>query len=219
MDRFSYWAEFVNRNGIKSAVEVGVWKGDFAQAILSRCPAVERYYLIDPWAKLSDWNKPLNSEALDRAYQETLAKMAPFGDRVVVLRGRTAEVASELPEVDFAYIDGDHTLRGITIDLLSIWPKIRHGGWLGGDDFTRTIWQHSGRYEPSLVFPFAVHFAEGVNAPITAVGGSQYLIEKVDGFEFRDSEKRYPSTELKHQLGLGSRLFSRFRQVAVSARR
>ncbi len=43
MDRFSYWAEFINRHGIKAAAEVGVWKGDFAEAILR---AVRRWSAI-----------------------------------------------------------------------------------------------------------------------------------------------------------------------------
>ncbi len=211
MDRLSYWAEFINRHGIKAAAEVGVWKGDFAEAILSRCPQVERYYLIDPWARLDDWNKPLNTDDLERAYRDTMEKMRPFGDRVVVLRGRTHEVAGQLSELDFAYIDGDHTLRGITIDLISVWPKIRQGGWIGGDDFSRTIWQHNSRYEPSLVFPFAVHFAEAMDAPITALPRSQFLIEKVQGFEFNDPDHYYPSTELKPQLGIVPTILAKMR--------
>lgn len=209
--RFSLWAEFITRNDIRSVAEVGVWRGEFAEAILSRCPEVERYYLIDPWTKLSDWNKPLNTPDLEDAYHETMDRLAPFGDRVVVLRGRTREVAGKLPEIDFAYIDGDHTLRGITIDLLSVWPKIRNGGWIGGDDFCRSIWQHSSRYEPSLVFPYAVHFAEAVDAPITALPKSQFLIEKVQGFAFNDPANHYPSTELKSHLGFGSGLLAKLR--------
>ncbi len=172
---------------------------------------MERYYLIDPWARLDDWNKPLNTDDLERAYRDTMEKMRPFGDRVVVLRGRTHEVAGQLSELDFAYIDGDHTLRGITIDLISVWPKIRQGGWIGGDDFSRTIWQHNSRYEPSLVFPFAVHFAEAMDAPITALPRSQFLIEKVQGFEFNDPDHRYPSTELKPQLGIVPTILAKMR--------
>lgn len=211
MDRFSYWADFIGRHDIKSIAEVGVWKGDFAAAILSRCPLVERYCLIDPWAKLDDWNKPLNTDSLEAAYRETMEKVRPFGDRVVVLRGRTREVADQLPTLDFAYIDGDHTLRGITIDLINVWPRIRPGGWIGGDDFSRTIWQHNSRYEPSLVFPFAVHFAEAMNAPITALPGAQFLIQKVPGFTFNDPNGLYPSTELKPQLGIARALLAKAR--------
>jgi hypothetical protein len=47
-----------------------------------------------------------------------------------VLRGRTRELINQIPDdsLDFAYIDGDHTLRGITIDLVRLLPKMREGG-------------------------------------------------------------------------------------------
>jgi hypothetical protein len=43
----------------------------------------------------------------------------------VVLRGRTKEVIDDIPDnsLDFAYIDGDHTLRGITVDLIKVFPR------------------------------------------------------------------------------------------------
>ena len=55
-------------------------------------------------------------------------------NKVVILRGRTKEVIDQVPDnsLDFAYIDGDHTLRGITIDLMNVLPKIKEGGIIGG---------------------------------------------------------------------------------------
>lgn len=200
MDRLAYWSAFVREHSIKTLAEVGVWRGDFAEAILRNCPTIERYYLIDPWRTLDDWNKPLNQDDLEEAFLETQAKLAPFADKTIFLRGRTTEVADELPELDFAYIDGDHTLRGIVLDMLQVWPKIRASGWLGGDDFSPSIWQHSPDYEPSMVFPFAVHFAEGVNSPITAFPAGQFVIEKTEGFRFDDTTGLYPSTEIKPQI-------------------
>lgn len=200
MDRLSYWAEFINSNGISRMAEIGVWRGQFAEAMLQRCPGLEHYYLIDPWRRLDDWNKPLNEDDLEAALAETRRRLAPFEGKCTYLRGRTAEVAGQLPEIDLAYIDGDHTLRGIAVDMLKVWPKIRPGGWLAGDDFTESIWAHGRQYEPSMVFPFAVHFAEGVGCPIEAPGGAQFVIAKTDGgFSFTDAEGRYSSTELRAQ--------------------
>jgi hypothetical protein len=76
--------------------------------------------------------------------------------------------------LDFAYIDADHTLKGIAIDLIRVYPKVRSGGFLGGDDFTRSVWEHNTRFEPTLVFPFAVYFAEAVGATIYALPYSQF---------------------------------------------
>lgn len=104
--------------------------------------------------------------------------------------------------MDFAYIDGDHTLKGITIDLIRLFDKIRVGGWIGGDDFSRSIWQHTPNYEPSLIFPFAVYFAEAVGAKIYALPYSQFLIEKneIESFSFVDLTGKYNHLELKSQF-------------------
>ena len=201
--RLDYWTRFINENDIRKVVEVGVWRGEFAEHMLTHCPAIERYYLVDPWMVLDNWNKPLNTPDLEAAHAQTLERMAPFGDKVVILRGKTADVAVDLPDdLDLAYIDGDHTLRGIVIDMLKIWPRIREGGFLAGDDFSPGIWQHGRKFEPTMVFPFAVHFAEGVDCPITSPMAGQYYIEKNhSGFSFDDRDAAYPSTEMLPQMG------------------
>ena len=174
--------------------------------MLEACPAIRRYYMIDPWRHLDDWNKPANKDddVFQRYYKESLDKTRDWSAKRVVLRGTTTEVSAKLPDagLDFAYIDGDHTLRGITIDLTRLYPKVRDGGWIGGDDFAESIWQHDQAYEPTLVFPYAVHFAEAVGAPIYALPHRQFLIYKRPdrGFAFVDLTGRYGSVDIKSQL-------------------
>ena len=71
-----------------------------------------------------------------------------------------------------------------------------------GDDFTPSIWQHSSDYEPSMVFPYAVYFAEAMDVKIYALPYNQFIIFKGEqGFEFIDlSGGEYNSVELSHQL-------------------
>src|SRR5206468_4924808 len=90
------------------------------------------------------------------------------GSRRVILRGKTTDVIDQIPdaELDLAYIDGDHTLRGIAIDLIRVYQKVSPNGFIGGDDFTPSMWEHKTSFEPTLVFPFAVYFAEAVGATI-----------------------------------------------------
>ncbi len=195
MDRFDFWADFIERNDIRTMAEIGVWRGEFAAGILERCPGIERYYLIDPWRQLKDWNKPFARQDAEEAYRDARKRLEPFEIKCVYLRGKTTEV--DIPEVDFAYIDGDHTLRGIAIDLIRIWPKAH---WVGGDDFTLTIWQHSDEFEPTMVFPFAVYFAEAVDAPITAYRRRQFLIGGEGGFSFSDQTGRYGDLSILGQV-------------------
>ena len=182
MDRFDYWADFINRQRIKAVTEIGVWRGQFAEHMLTHCPGIEQYNLVDPWRHLDDWNKPFNvdPQEFEDVYAEARLRTAPFSSKCKFLRGRTTEI--DLPIVDFTYVDGDHTLRGITIDLIRAWPKTT---WLGGDDFGE-IWAHGPNHEPSLVKPFAVYFAEAVDAPFL-LDGDQFLIGGEDGFSFPET--------------------------------
>jgi len=186
--------------------EVGVYRGDFAAAILRRCDQLAAYYMIDPWRHLSDWNKPTNVDdtALEEFFRETKAKTEFASAKRIVLRGKTTEVIDEIPDgsLDFAYIDGDHTLKGITIDLIRLYPKVRMGGFVGGDDFSQTIWMHKTNFEPTLVFPFAVYFAEAVGATIYALPDIQFCMQKTENphFDFVDLTGQYNDLTLRNQV-------------------
>jgi len=204
--RVDLWIHFLSSIKVKKMAELGVYKGDFALRILEKCDFLEKYYMIDPWRHLDNWNKPANKsdEIFEQFLLETKAKTDFAADKRIILRGKTTEVVKNIPhgELDFAYIDGDHTLKGITIDLVRLFPKIKVGGWIGGDDFTSTIWQHQTIFEPTLVFPFAIYFAEAVGARIYALPYSQFLIEKTDieSFSFVDLTGSYGDLSLRKQF-------------------
>lgn len=201
--RFDLWLHFLHSVKVKNMVEVGVYKGDFASRILEKCDSIEKYYMIDPWRHLDNWNKPANKSdnIFEQFLSETKSKTDFAAEKRIILRGKTTEVIEEIPdgELDFAYVDSDHTLKGITIDLIRLFPKIKVGGWIGGDDFSRTIWQHATTFEPTLVFPFAVYFAEAVGVRIYALPNSQFLIEKnnIGSFAFIDLTLSYGDVSLR----------------------
>lgn len=200
--RTGLWLRAMQTMPARHMAEIGVWKGDFAQEILAQRPDIERYYMVDPWARLPDWNKPFNvaPEAFEAVYAEAMAKTAFARDRTVVLRGRTMEVLDRIPDrsLDFAYVDGDHTLRGITIDLIRLLPKMKPGGVIGGDDLSNDPWQHDARFEPTLVCPFAIYFAEAIGLPFVALPMNQFMIQIAPqkGFSFTDTTGQYRDLSL-----------------------
>lgn len=204
--RLRLWQAFLQHVDARTVAEIGVFRGAFAAHMLASCPRIATYYMIDPWRHLDDWNKPANrpADTFERIYRDALDRTESHERRRVVLRGRTTEVLDRIPdgELDFAYVDGDHTLRGIAVDLIRVYPKLRDGGWIGGDDFSPSIWQHGERFEPTLVFPFAVHFAEAVGARIYGLPRKQFLIEKRDegAFEFVDLAGACGSRDLLSQV-------------------
>lgn len=162
--------------------------------------------MIDPWRHLADWNKPANHDdsLLGMFFNEAKAKTDFANAKRVILRGKTTEVIDQIAdgELDLAYIDADHTLKGIAIDLILLYPKVRAGGFIGGDDFSRSMWQHSTDFEPTLVFPFAVYFAEAVGATIYALPYSQFCLQKsADAqFSFVDLTGQYDDVGLRSQF-------------------
>ena len=207
--RVQLWNRILRSSNVKTMVEVGVWKGDFAKQVLEECEFIDRYYMIDPWAHLPAWNKPFNvdQKVFDDIYAEAMNKTAFASAKTIVLRGSTKEVIDGIPDnsLDFAYIDGDHTLRGITIDLIKLLPKIKENGLIGGDDFRDNPWQHDVRFEPTLVCPFSIFFAEAMGLPIIALPFNQFIIQKrADAFfSFIDITGNYRDISLnKLPLGL-----------------
>jgi len=205
-NRNLFWASFIDSQNLEVMAEVGVYRGHFAEDILKRCSTIQKYIMIDPWRNLEDWNKPANETdgAFEKIYREAMNRTEMAKEKRKVLRGKTTEVIDQIEDesLDFAYIDGDHTLKGITIDLLNVWPKIKDGGFVGGDDFGANIWQHSRKYEPTMVFPYAVYFAEAVGAKIYGLPFNQFLMIKGNtGFEFVDLiDGRYRETGLRTQF-------------------
>lgn len=206
--RLQLWNKILTAANATTMAEIGVWKGEFAKQILEQCDFINRYYLVDPWATLPDWNKPFNVEpkVFDEIYADAMRNTAFASGKTVVLRGRTKEVVDQIPDnsLDFAYIDGDHTLRGITIDLISLFPKIKMGGLLGGDDFTNTHWQHGVSFEPTLVCPLSIYFAEAMNCPFFALPFNQFLMKKTAGDEFLfiDIAGKYGDVSLNKLAGV-----------------
>ena len=200
--RADLWCKMIANCEVRTMLEVGVWRGEFAREILRRCDAIQKYYMADPWSNLHDWNKPFNVSPaeFEKTYAEAMQNTEFAASRRVVLKGRTKEVVNEIPDgsLDFAYIDGDHTLRGITIDLIKILPKIKEGGFIGGDDFENSPWQHNVWFEPTLVCPFSVYFAEAMNLPIVALPFSQFILQKSTkaDFSFTDTTGRYSDISL-----------------------
>src|SRR5437899_2954097 len=62
ISRIQCWIEILRAAGIHTMAEIGVFRGKFAERMLQECGAIEKYYMIDPWRHLENWNKPANKE-------------------------------------------------------------------------------------------------------------------------------------------------------------
>ena len=198
-DRLTLWETIINNLKPETVLELGVWRGEIVRPI--SFPTVRLSSVItcsDPWRSLPAWNKPFNVElsVFEDSYRAAINATRFAAERVVVMRGTTTEVIDRIPDhsLDLTYVDGDHTLRGITIDLVNVFPKVRADGYITGDDFLPSIWQQSTKYEPTLIFPLALYFAEAHRLPIYALPHGQFLMQKsaeTIGYSFTDLEGTY----------------------------
>jgi hypothetical protein len=204
-NRFDLWADFISENELRSVAEIGVYRGNFAARILASAAVIDSYTMIDPWRFIPSWNKPANNSDLyfEECFNSTLKATSFAAAKLRILRGTTVEVISRIPDasLDFVYIDGDHTLKGIAIDLISIYPKIKDGGWIAGDDFCDSVWQHDPMYEPTMVFPFATYFAEAYDLTVYALPHNQFVMRKMqDGYSFIDLAGIFGDTSVRRHL-------------------
>ena len=131
----------------RCGVEVGVWKGVFAEFIL-RQTDVDKIFLVDSWAmedndiQLTPATRYVHElgqtpELFQAAYQEVVERMDVFGERVTIIRCRSPEAAEQFVDgsLDFVYLDAIHYYEWFKRDLEAWSPKVRPGGIMAGDDF------------------------------------------------------------------------------------
>jgi predicted O-methyltransferase YrrM len=108
--------------GCRTAVEIGSYQGVSAVRIAAALAADGLLFCIDPWPGGTRGEDP-NFKMFKRHVLRTNST-----DRIKILRGRTVEVADEIPtSIDFAFIDGDHAWSGIEADWKTIAPRVTEG--------------------------------------------------------------------------------------------
>lgn len=106
-------------------VEVGVYRGANAEEVTHQWPALF-LYLVD------DFREDSNAfvEAIDRLHNKNVSWLR--------LDSITASLEFKDGELDFVYLDGDHTVEGVLADIEAWKSKVKPGGLLGGHDYANT---------------------------------------------------------------------------------
>ncbi len=99
-------------------VEIGVLKGDNAKLILKELD-IDVLHLIDP---------TLSEDLPHSFFQKYYYKIV---DHPVKSKYAVNSIPNEL---DFVYIDGDHSYEAVSKDITLYYPKVRKGGVIGGHD-------------------------------------------------------------------------------------
>lgn len=133
------FADMLNDLGLTGhAVEVGVHLGEFAASFLSRWRGFAMT-LVDPWENLPGYVDRIAGRDRQADYEECKKRIrAATKSAVVEMLRETSRNAVERfrdSQLDFFYIDGDHSPASVIFDVLSWWPKVASGGVLAGHDW------------------------------------------------------------------------------------
>ncbi len=121
-------------------VEVGTWKGEFAERLCGECRP-SKIYCVDPYEHYTEYQDSINTrDNLDEIFADARARLARFGDRVEFVRAFSTDAATKFADdtLDFVYIDGNHSFRFVLQDLRLWYPKLRHEGLMCLDDAVDT---------------------------------------------------------------------------------
>jgi len=128
----------------KIGVEVGVFRGDLSRRLLEGDPSI-CLYMVDPWRSMQnesylatdDLHHRMTQQEQDAVLELAIANVAKFGKRAKILRMTSLEAAPKFEDgtLDFVFIDGDHSYKGVHDDIEAWWPKLVNGGLLSGHDY------------------------------------------------------------------------------------
>lgn len=115
-------------------VEIGVAFGENAKRILHALN-MKMLYLVDPYVPYDD-GFTSNTEFLLRGLGTVKRELAPLPN-VTFIRKKSEDAVNDIPnEIDFCYIDGNHSYEFVKKDIEMYYPKIKKGGVIGGHDFS-----------------------------------------------------------------------------------
>lgn len=127
----------INEMNLKVGCEIGVSFGTHCKKILERTE-VEKLYGIDPYLNYGDpTNTSMPDLWFDVFYYKVSDKLAGFGSRFELIRDFSTHALLKFKDesLDFAFLDANHTFKAVMEDLKAIWPKVRAGGIIAGDDY------------------------------------------------------------------------------------
>jgi len=126
--------EWMAEGNCKKVVEVGTQWGWWAYRALTQLPEIQ-LWCVDPWQtdreSVRHWHGAFNRYE----WQDNLSSW--LGGRAFGLHGTSKDVVGYFrdEELDCVFIDGDHSTKGVVIDLKLWVPKVRNGGLILGHDW------------------------------------------------------------------------------------
>jgi len=90
--------------------------------------------LVDPYEAYIE-NGSLTKNYVN-AFIRARERLQSFGQKAVFIPKTSVEAINDVPnDLDFVYIDGNHTYEYVKSDVENYYPKVKSFGVIGGHDF------------------------------------------------------------------------------------
>lgn len=126
--------ELIRKYGWTRGAEIGVYNGEAVFfKLLDACPDLHMI-AVDQWSATDKDYGDLT--AVGEAFRE---RARDFVVRAFVIHGPSTDVETlswvDDGELDFVFIDADHSYEAVKADIAAWTPKVRKGGWVLGHDW------------------------------------------------------------------------------------
>ena len=124
-------------------VEIGAWKGRssiyMAEEIQHSGKKIS-FYTVDTFLGTEDEHETEEEIKNGTLYETYLKNIEPVKDIIKTIHKDSKDAYADFADesIDFLFIDGDHTYKGMLKDLQLWHPKVKKGGIIGGHDYTET---------------------------------------------------------------------------------
>ncbi|MHA6249238.1 class I SAM-dependent methyltransferase [Pontibacter sp. CAU 1760] len=121
-------------------VEIGSWKGKSTVALGLGLTYKSRIFAIDPFnaegelGSKEEYLAKIGSESLLNQFIANIRKYNLINS-ITPLKGYSKEFVNYFDELDFIFIDGDHSIEGCRNDFELFSPKLKSGGILAFHDY------------------------------------------------------------------------------------
>ena len=129
--------DFIQKLGQNiTGVELGVWYGVNMGHLLEECTNIKMLYGIDSYTPYQDWNRFIDQTVMNNAKANAQSIVDKFKDRSELLITTSKEASTRFNDLDFIFIDGDHSFEVCYEDLNLWYDKVKSGGLFSGHDFS-----------------------------------------------------------------------------------
>jgi len=136
------FGDMLTRLGYKGeGAEIGVLRGNLSRFIYSRWFG-KKLHLIDRWKETPGYKDICNqSQKVQDELYESVKKSFAKAEEVNIIRAESLEAAKQFKDgqLDWVYIDADHSYEAVKADIEAWFPKVRIGGLVSGDDYIDII--------------------------------------------------------------------------------